>query len=564
MRIPILSNIHNKLNMDSTRENIPFSCYPRPTLVRDSFINLNGEWNEGVLVPYPLESAASGYGGKAPQDYIYERKFVIPKDFIKDKVILHFDAVDCCCEVFVNGSIVGKHAGGYNAFSFDITRVVSHTGGENSLKVIVTDKTSKVYPRGKQKKKRGGMWYTTVTGIWKSVWIESVSEDCIEAIEITPSLTGIDLNIESDANDYSVEIYDGEKLVASAHSCYDLMHFDIENPHLWTPDDPYLYDIVIRTKSDEVNSYFGLRTVTVDKVDGVARILLNGEPFFFHGVLNQGYFPEGIYTANCEKDYADDIKRLKELGINTIRQHIKVEPECFYEACDRLGMLVFQDMVNNGSYSYIKDTVLPTLTGGKRDDTKFRVKDEVKEAFVQGVSDTMTELYNHPSVVYYTVFNEGWGQFDADMLYEFVKGMDPTRIVDTTSGWFKQNLSDVESLHVYFKDANIKKCDRPVIISEFGGFSYKIPEHSYSKFVNYGYGSVKDGEALTKKIVDLYERSVVPAISVGLCGTIYTQFTDVEDETNGFYTYDRKICKVDKQLMKELADKLKIGLKNEA
>ncbi len=562
MRIPILSDIHNDLKMGSKAGEIPFSKYPRPSLVRDSYICLNGEWKNNILVPFPLESANSGYKGHVPEEYTYERSFVLPKGFIKDKVLLHFDGVDCITDVYVNGSFVGGHEGGYNAFTLDITKAVSRTpGAQNSLRVVVTDKLSHQYPYGKQRKLRGGMWYTPVTGIWKSVWIESVTDDYITAIEITPSLTGIELNIESEANDYRIEVYDGQERILSERTPYDLVKIEIPRPHLWSPEDPHLYDIFISTPNDRVKSYFGLRTVAVGEVDGIPRILLNGEPYFFHGVLDQGYFPEGIYTPNCEQDFIDDIMRLKDLGINTIRKHIKVEPDCFYEACDRLGMIVFQDMVNNGTYKYFRDTIFPTLGYKRENDLNVHVSNDTMECFACGVKETLVELYNHPSIVYYTIFNEGWGQFNADFMYEWVRNMDPSRIIDATSGWFKQSLSDVDSQHIYFHVEKLVYTDKPLILSEFGGLSYRDPEHSYSKYINYGYGKCKSVEEVGKAIIKLYEDQVVPEIKNGLCGSIYTQAYDVEDETNGLYTYDRKVCKCDPAAMRELAKRLKIEKK---
>lgn len=559
MKIPFLHKIHNNLTMETKRADIPMSEYPRPNLKRDSFLCLNGEWNNGVVVPYPLESAASGYKGRVKKAYTYERSFVLPKGFIKDKVILNIGAADAESTVYINGTMVGRHEGGYIPFSVDISRAVSTVpGASNKIKIEVIDRLSHKLPYGKQKKRNGGMWYTPVTGIWKSVWLESVTEDYIKAIEITPSLDAIDINIDSEANDYLVEVFDSGKLIASERTCYDLIHIDIENPKLWTPENPFLYDIKISTKGDSVTSYFGLRTISTGEVNGVKRLLLNGKPYFFNGVLDQGYFPEGIYTPNSEEDYKNDIIRLKQLGINTIRKHIKIEPDCFYEACDRLGMIVFQDMVNNGSYKFIKHSVLPNLGYQKLDDTKIKVKDEIKNNFALAMEDTMVHLYNFPSIVYYTIFNEGWGQFDSDMLYGWAKTMDRTRIIDSTSGWFWQKESDVDSLHIYFKDVHIKKSGRPVVLSEFGGISLKIKEHSYTRYGNYGYGKCSSKEDLTKAIKKLYELQIIPEIKNGLCGCIYTQAYDIEDETNGLFTYDRRECKVLPEYIKEVFDRLKI------
>ena len=548
---------HNNLSIGVPAAEVPLSEYPRPQLKRDSYICLNGKWNDGVLVPFPLESAMAGRKKEFNGKYRYHRYFTIPSTFIKDKVILHFGAVDQIAKVFIDNNPVTTHEGGYLPFEVDITKFVK-ANKQQTLAVEIQDELSHMYPYGKQKKHPGGMWYTPVSGIWQTVWIESVSVDYISHLEITPSLNSVNINIESTASLFDVTVlFKGEKIFKGK---FDSPYFDISipNPKLWTPDEPNLYDIEISTEHDSISSYFGLRTVSIEKVNGVPRILLNGKPFFFHGVLDQGYFPEGIYTPNSYKVYEDDILRLKELGINTIRKHIKIEPALFYEACDRLGMIVFQDMVNNGKYSFIRDTALPTIGKKQRNDMKNRIKEEVKCIYEQSMEQTLDHLYNFPSICYYTLFNEGWGQFDSDIMYDIVKAMDRTRIIDSTSGWFRQTFSDVYSHHIYFKEVKISPDDRPIILSEFGGYSYKIPEHSFKKRKNYGYGKASSVEELTQKISELYEKQIVPAVSKGLCGAIYTQAYDIEEETNGLFTYDRKVCKVNPEKMLEIAKKLRI------
>lgn len=548
---------HNNLSIGVPAAEVPLSEYPRPQLKRDSYICLNGKWNDGVLVPFPLESAMAGRKKEFNGKYRYHRYFTIPSTFIKDKVILHFGAVDQIAKVFIDNNPVTTHEGGYLPFEVDITKFVK-ANKQQTLAVEIQDELSHMYPYGKQKKHPGGMWYTPVSGIWQTVWIESVSVDYISHLEITPSLNSVNINIESTASIFDVTVlFKGEKIFKGK---FDSPYFDISipNPKLWTPDEPNLYDIEISTENDSISSYFGLRTVSIEKVNGVPRILLNGKPFFFHGVLDQGYFPEGIYTPNSYKVYEDDILRLKELGINTIRKHIKIEPALFYEACDRLGMIVFQDMVNNGKYSFIRDTALPTIGKKQRNDMKNRIKEEVKCIYEQSMEQTLDHLYNFPSICYYTLFNEGWGQFDSDIMYDIVKAMDRTRIIDSTSGWFRQTFSDVYSHHIYFKEVKISPDDRPIILSEFGGYSYKIPEHSFKKRKNYGYGKASSVEELTQKISELYEKQIVPAVSKGLCGAIYTQAYDIEEETNGLFTYDRKVCKVNPEKMLEIAKKLRI------
>jgi len=545
----------NELTMEAAVERRQMGRYPRPSMVRDSYMCLNGKWDDGVTVPFPLESRLSGFTGKFKGEYSYHRTICVDKDFVKKRILLHFGAVDAACDVYIDDSLVCHHEGGYIPFTIDVTDYIK-IDKVQTLTVDIRDELMPLYPYGKQKKRRGGMWYTPVSGIWQTVWMESVPEKYIKSIEITPSLDKVTFDVETEEPEVSVEIYDGDMLVYSGKSDNPYFAVPIKNPVLWTPDNPHLYDVIITAGRDTVKSYFGLRTVSVEEVKGVPRILLNGKPFFFNGVLDQGYFPEGIFTPNNEDVYREDILRLKALGINTIRKHIKVEPECFYEACDRLGMLVFQDMVNNGRYSFLRDTAMPTLGFKRIKDEKRRVKDEIKAAFEQQMEETLIHLYNFPCIVYYTIFNEGWGQFDSDIMYDIVKAMDSSRIIDSTSGWFWQNYSDVDSCHVYFKAFEMQTSDRPVILSEFGGYSYKIPEHSFNKKKNYGYGKADSSEQLTEMIVNLYEKEIIPAIDNGLCGSIYTQATDVEDETNGFYTYDRKVCKVGADRMRKLADKL--------
>ncbi|MCR5279183.1 MAG: glycoside hydrolase family 2 [Lachnospiraceae bacterium] len=552
----------SSLTTDLRPDIVPFYKYPRPQMKRDSYICLNGTWDRGITVPFPLESRLSGFdpAKPVPDTYMYTREFEIPRSFIKDRILLHIDAADRLAKVYVDDILTVTHEGGYLPFEADITEALGPDpwNRTHSLRVEVTDGLDTNYPYGKQSKNRGGMWYTPVTGIWKSVWLESVPKDYIRNIEITPTLDSISVDVESTADSFKIEVSDETGIVYSGIKTNSYFHVRLDNPHLWTPDDPHLYDITITTDTDSVSSYFGLRTVSVDTVDRVPRILLNGKPFFFHGVLDQGYWPEGIFLPNSEEGYIEDIKLLKSLGFNTIRKHIKVEPECFYEACDRMGMLVFQDMVNNGKYRYMHDTILPTLGDKKMNDTRTHVPDEVRTIFTKHMEDTVAQLYNHPCIVYYTIFNEGWGQFESDMMYEIIKSMDRTRIVDSASGWFKQKESDVESEHTYYGTYRFKDSDKPTILSEFGGYTLKVPGHVFNPGKTYGYGACRNSEELTDKIIAKYHQVVTPYISRGMCGSIYTQISDVEDEINGLVTYDREICKVNADRMRKLAEELRV------
>ncbi len=580
----------NILRMESQVGDIPLTQYPRRELVRDSYLNLNGIWNKGVVVPYPLQSLNSKYRMKlVPDEFTYMRDFTVPSDFIRDRVILHFGAVDQVAEIFIDGRYIGKHEGGYLPFSYDITEFV-RPNEEQVLRVRIIDRLSHIYPYGKQRRMRGGMWYTPVSGIWQTVWMESVWKDYVQDIKIKPDLKGIDLKIKSTASYFDVDIlYPSQdpnqkvvkniklsKYMDTMGSCIE-KRIDIENPHLWSPEEPNLYDIRIRAyndldgrsyddivaegfeegeQHDIVNSYFGLRTVGIEKVGEKNRLLLNGKPYFFHGVLDQGYFPEGIYTPNTEQDYYDDVRRMKELGFNTIRKHIKIEPSYFYEACDRLGMIVWQDMVNNGKYSFVRDTALANMGNQKKSDLHRPISLKVKKIFRENMIGTLERLYNFPSICYYTIFNEGWGQFESDKMYEILKSVDDTRIVDSTSGWFWQDKSDVDSYHVYYHPVKYPESDRPVVVSEFGGYSLTVDGHMFNPKSSYGYSNATDEEMLMSMIEKLYTNEVFPEIKRGLCGTIFTQSYDVEDESNGFYTYDRRICKVDKQRMRAIADRI--------
>lgn len=525
--------------------------YPRPQLYRESFQSLDGEWllnQQTIQVPYPPQAPLSCYQGEIGEHLHYQKTFILDDHMLgKEKSIhLHFGAVDQIAKVYINHQCVGEHQGGYLPFWFDITSFIQD--GENLLEVQVTDQLSDLYPYGKQKEKSGGMWYTPVSGIWQSVWLEAVQSHYIKDLKITPSLDQIHLHIETTADHYQVSIVADELFLKETFHDKDI---DIDIPssyrHLWTPENPYLYKIFIDTDNDHVESYFALRTVEVKNQD----ILLNGKPIFIHGVLDQGYFHDGLYLPHQMDEYEKDILRMKELGFNCLRKHIKVEPEAFYFACDQLGMLVIQDHVNNGQYHYIRDTVLPNL-GFKYRLDHVRGKQLQKYIFQKHMLDTLKHLYNHPCIIGYTIFNEGWGQIQADDMYQLCQDYDSSRFYDATSGWFHQKLSDVQSEHVYFRNKVLKnKQNRPILLSECGGYTRIVDQHVYSSR-HYGYGTTHSEEELTDQMIKMYEEMVLPSIDHGLCGCIYTQLSDIEDEINGLYTYDRQVCKVNKQRLLKL------------
>ena len=559
------------LTDDLPLDEVPLSEYPRPQFRRDSYICLNGKWEikiskeevsfdenfeKEIIVPFSIESYLSGiYGYLEKGEYIYYRKeFILPEGFNKGRVILHFDAVDQICGVYLNRKLVKTNEGGYLPFEVDISDFLEE---KNVIFVKVKDDLDLKYGYGKQTKTSKGMWYTKTSGIWKTVWLESVPVNYFKNVKIDVTLDSVTLDISTSIEDKTLIIHtENGDIVKSFKE--NKITLAIPSPHLWTPEDPYLYNFELISKEDKVYSYFALRTIEI-KNEKVPYIYLNGKPIFFHGLLDQGYFPDGLLTPKSYQKYEDEILKLKELGFNTLRKHIKVEPLYFYYLCDKLGMIVFQDMVNNSPYSFIRDTALPTI-GMLRWKNKGKHTPKVnKEQFIKECKETIELLYNSPSVLYYTIFNEGWGQFDSDKIFDMVKTFDQTRIIDATSGWFFGDKSDVDSYHVYFKPIKVKTKHRPIIISEFGGYVYKDDEHSFNLDNTYGYRIYKNINDFHNGLESLYLNQIVPLIKKGVCGAIYTQVSDVEDETNGLFTYDRKVLKVSSELM----NKIKIAIEEE-
>ena len=534
----------------------PWTGYPRPQMRRDSYVNLNGTWEltvgeekYDIRVPFCPESLLSGvqkhFSEGAPLEY--RRKFTLLEGFHKGRVLLHVGAADQIAEIYVNQTHLTTHIGGYESFTVDITDVLRE---ENELLIrCADDLRDQSHPYGKQvlPEKRGGMWYTPVSGIWQTVWLESVPESYIEnlrienrgysvKISITPALEGV-----VKVNGLGEFPLDNGQVTITP-----------ENPHLWSPEDPYLYDFSVETEQDKVESYFAIRSLEIKN----NLLCLNGKPYFFHGLLDQGYWPDGLFTPATPECYAEDILAMKKLGFNMLRKHIKVEPEEFYYQCDKLGMIVFQDMVNNGDYSFFRDTALPTIGLQKLPDKHMHRDELTRQFFLDTMAATVKLLQNHPSICYWTIFNEGWGQFDSDNVYEMFRALDDTRFIDSTSGWFRQKKTDVDSRHVYFKPIKLKESDKPLVLSEFGGYSYKPEGHVFNTESTYGYGKFEKAEDFSAAVAELYEKQVIPAKEKGLCATVYTQVSDIEDETNGILTYDRKVCKLAPEIMLPIAEKL--------
>ena len=549
------------------QEEIPWNEYPRPQLVRNSFLCLNGRWslrcNEedwgDILVPYPPESALSGVGKQLKEGDVltYERTFTLPEGFRQDRVILHFGAVDQECQVFVNGACVGGHVGGYLPFSFDITEYLAE--GENHLRVEVVDDLNHDLPWGKQCRDRGGMWYTPVSGIWQTVWLESVPEEHIRELKIYTDMESATIVIKGGTEHMYLNC-DGKRYAITGNS----ITIRPENPKLWSPENPYLYHFTLTAGADEVKGYFALRTIGQGEVAGKPRILLNGKPYFFHGLLDQGYYPDGIFLPGSPEGFTWDVKTMKELGFNMLRKHIKVEPERFYYDCDRLGMIVFQDLVNSGDYYYMRDTALPTA-GFRKSTYHPAPSDERRIFFVEHGEGIVTHLRNHPCVLLYTLFNEGWGQHNTQELYEHFKAFDSDHIWNAASGWFKNSDNDLQSEHIYFGSLEMRpKGEKPLALTEFGGYSWPVEGHRFNLDEEYGYQKYTCSADLQAALSRLYREEIIPQVaSKGLCLTVLTQVSDVEDETNGMVTYDRRLIKVDPAEMRAIAGELKAALEGE-
>ncbi len=536
---------------------IPWDVYPRPRLRRAEWQCLNGEWEleSGgekcpVTVPYPLESGLSGVSLQIEtgKTYSYKRRFTLSFEPGNREVWLNFGAVMRKAKVFVNGELAAEHDNGYLPFSAMISPLLR--AGENELRVEVVNDLDPRYPYGKQRVKRGGMWYTPCTGIWQTVWLEPRPREHVTGIRAESK--GAKVTVFVDGVKTGMLVFGGERYLFSGGRA----ELTVKNPVYWSPENPKLYDITVTAGEDEVKSYFALRELAIETVNGKKRLMLNGKPYFFHALLDQGYWADGLYTPKGPEAFAKDIAAMKSLGFNTLRKHIKIEPELYYYACDRLGMAVFQDMVNAGKYHFIRDTVLPTLGVIKRDDRRLFRDKTMRESFLSGMEGTVKHLEGYPSIVLWTVFNEGWGQFEASRAYERLKALDPTRFIDSASGWYDCGKSDVESRHIYFKKLSLGKEDRAQLLSEFGGWSYKIPEHSFNLKKTFGYRKYSDRAEFIRDLRKLYLEEVVPLARAGLCGAVYTQLSDVEDETNGMFTFDRQVLKIKPEELSGIAEEL--------
>lgn len=563
--------------------------YPRPQLVRESFYNLNGLWDYAItasdacpgawdgqiLVPFSPEAPLSGVGKTLrPGQVLWYRRPLPLKKRAGMRTLLHFGAVDQRAWVYVNGLLAGTHTGGYTAFTLDITKLLRE--GENTLTVAVRDDTDTVpLARGKQKTKRGGIWYTPQSGIWQTVWAELVPERYIGSLLFTPELPEgrIRWQVFSAApQGAKVSVcYQGEPVAegeTDADGCGSAV-IAPEQLHLWTPETPELYDVTVTLGDDTVKSYFAMRTVGTGRdAAGHPCLLLNGQPYFHHGVLDQGYWPDGLYTAPSDEALIYDIRAMKDLGFNMLRKHGKIEADRWYFHCDRMGMLVWQDMPNGGSsYHHWFVTYLATLLNWMRIPVKdihakllSRTDEDGRQEYVDDIRGMIRALYNHPSIVTWIPFNEGWGQFSTKQVTDMIHKLDSSRLVDSASGWFDQGCGDINSLHYYFLGLPIPRSKRVLALSEFGGYSLRVPEHSACKNT-YGYKKFTTSDGLTSGFAHLMEETIVPSVKKGYSAAIYTQLSDIEEEVNGLITYDRKKVKMNPLIVQKWNARIKKALK---
>ena len=567
----------------------PLAEYPRPAMRRDSCEILNGPWQYAItqtaeypaawqgsiLVPYSPEAPASGVGRTLqPGQWLHYHRLFAPPAGEGGRVLLHFGAVDYACAVQVNGHLAGGHRGGYWPFTLDITDLLNGTG-RNSLWVAVQDPTGHgTQARGKQTLKPGGMFYPAQSGIWQTVWLERVPDNYIQTLTVTPDYDArtVTVRVHTAKPGGAVNLWAmvraGGVTIAEDWGSDEAdqdgeVTLNIPEEHFfpWSPDTPFLYDLTVGTNQgeeaefDTVHSYFALRKWScAPDAHGVLRFCLNDKPILLNGLLDQGYWPEGLYTPPSDAAVERELSEVKALGFNLLRKHAKIEPQRWYYHCDRLGLIVWQDIVNGGSaynlwfVTYLTNVLQPLLRrfpdGKAVYSLLSRAKPAGREEYAHELADTVQALRCHPCIACWVPFNEGWGQFDAGKAVQALRALDGTRLVDEASGWFDQGGGDVHSLHNYFYPLRIRPQKRTVALSEYGGIAWPMPGHE-PPHKTYGYGTAKDRQELTARYKKLQLKTALPQLEKGLSALVYTQLTDVEDEVNGLFTYDRAAVKPD-------------------
>lgn len=575
---PIRTPWSAKVNPDQ-----PLPEYPRPQLVRKDWQNLNGKWNYSItkgkfgaipssfdgeiIVPYPVESVLSGVAKSVGKDNTlwYKRIIRINKNINKERVLLHFGAVDWKCELYVNGKKVGEHEGGYDAFSFDITRFLMKSNTQEIVLGVWDPSDEGPQPNGKQVVKPRGIWYTPVTGIWQTVWIEGLPPTYIASTKHTADIDGgkmqVQTNVENAMTSDKVEVnmLDGNQLVNRVvASAGEAVSLSVPNAKLWSPDAPKLYNLEIKVLRngkviDMISSYCAMRKIAMGKdKNGVQRMLLNNKFVFQYGPLDQGWWPDGLYTAPTDEALLFDVKKTKEMGFNMIRKHIKVEPARWYHHCDQLGLLVWQDMPS-GDLGGNHWDMRPGLTSGRNHD-KIRTA-ESEAIYRKELKAMMDGLYNFASIVVWVPFNEAWGQFKTVDITNWTMKYDPSRLVNSASGGNFFPAGHIFDIHNY-PDALMPRADlfgdkQILVLGEFGGLGLPIEGHTWQKKDNWGYQSFKTKEELKNRYAGLV-KDLVRLIPQGLSAAVYTQTTDVEIEINGLITYDRKVVKIPEAELKEM------------
>ena len=559
--------------------------YPRPQFVRNSYLNLNGEWeyslkkgdetpeyNGKIIVPFSIESPLSGIYNKSLEPGMtlwYRRIIDLTKLENKGRFLLHFGAADQFTEVFINNKKVGEHDGGYTSFYFDITNYLNNDLSKTEIVVKVIDNFDKDGAAiGKQGQPRGLIFYIKTGGIWQTVWIESVPKEYIKDVKIIPNYdnnsVSFIMNVEGSKekqNEGFIKIFDDkEKILINSSKITPNIEETIiisEKINSWSPENPYLYKLEYTYGEDKVKSYFGMRKFSID-IDkkGIKRLFLNNKPYFQKGVLDQGYWSDGYYTAPSDEALIYDIKTMKDLGFNMLRKHIKIEPKRWYYHCDTIGMIVWQDQPSGGKYPY--NNADDALSIPDDDYEIYNRDNEIgRNNFIRDLKLTIEQLFNVPCISTWVPFNEGWGQFDSVKIANMVKDLDKTRFVDHASGWVDHLGPDFNSRHIYYEKIKIEpEKERPTVLSEYGGYGRIIENHLGAKIL-FSYLLFPGEKQLTISIKNLIKDEVFPNMKKGLCASVYTQLSDVEEEVNGFLTYDRKILKVDPYLIRRVNDLLK-------